>query len=107
MKKLMFAACMLLALATATAEYNASQWDYRNTPLNYENSTLNYDNSTLKWENSPLNYDNSSWNPDRNNVYNEDGSSMGYKVIKEDGGANYFNNSGKRIGYEPVPDFDE
>lgn len=85
-------------------EFDASSWKYENSPLNYKNSTFNYENSELNWKNSPMNYDNSSWNPKRKSVYNEDGESVGYKVYKKDGGANYFNNKGKRIGYETKDD---
>ena len=75
---------------------------YLTSPYSYSNSPYNYDNSSLNYKNSPLNYDNSSLNSrSTNGIYSEGGDRIGYGVQRSDGGVNFFDNGGNRIGFQP------
>lgn len=74
-------------------------WDA--SPLNWKNSQYNYVNSPRNFVNSVSNFENKEENPNRINIVNLLGSVTGYVIIKEDGGWNYFDNDGTRIGYSP------
>lgn len=80
------------------------------SPRNWNNSKYNYDNSKFNFTNSPRNYANRESNPSRVNIVNLFGVVIGYVVKKPDGGLNYFDNEGNRIGYSPdggISQFDE
>lgn len=86
----------------STAEVNAIPEDsWLASPNNWNNSQYNSDNTAYNYANSPRNYDNSIKNPKRINIKNILGAVIGYAVKKSDGGVNYFDNEGERIGYSP------
>jgi len=94
--------CILIGLMFLSVDAFALDWNWNTSPNNWNNSKNNYENSENNYNNSPNNWENSVNNPDRRSICNEEGNSIGYVVPKEDGGANIFNNEGKRIGFTPA-----
>ena len=88
-----------VGVRTVYAEDKSIPWDA--SPKNWKNSPYNYDNSELNFKNSQSNYLNQKANVNRINIVNLLGIVTGYVVKKTDGGWNYFDNDGKRIGYSP------
>lgn len=74
-------------------------WEY--SPSNWKNSKYNFDNSTYNYRNTPTFFINQKGNPERLNIIGLLGMVTGYAVPKADGGVNYFNNDGLRIGFSP------
>jgi hypothetical protein len=89
------------------AQYSSQNWanspqNWQNSPDNWQNSSQNWANSSQNWKNSPQNWQNNANNFDNSNgIYNGNGNRAGYIVPKANGGANYFDNAGRRFGYRP------
>jgi hypothetical protein len=81
-----------VAIAQSTLPWEVSPYNWRNSPYNYDNSAANF-------LNSPYNVANREGQRGRINIVNLLGIVTGYAVIKKDGGINYFDNEGKRLGY--------
>jgi hypothetical protein len=96
-KFILFSLSLILSTGNASAsDYNSSPNNYNNSPNNYDNSPNNYNNSPNNYENSPNKYGN------KRIIRDNDGNPSGYAVPKSDGGINYFDMDGNRIGYQPA-----
>lgn len=85
---------------TAIFAYTAhADTPWEDSPVNWRNSPYNYENSPLNFLNSPKNHVNAEGHLGRLNIVNMIGSVTGYAIVKRDGGINYFDNDGVRIGY--------
>ena len=96
MKKILIITALIFASQVHAQGYESSPYNYKNSANNYENSSYNYKNSPHNYENSQHNYNST------NGIYDSAGNRSGYSVEKQDGGRNYYNNSGYRFGYEPA-----
>ena len=77
--------------------------DYRSSPNNYQNSSNNYENRSENYNNSPNNYDNSPKKYGNDRIIRDNhGNPQAYAVPKNDGGVNFFDMNGNRIGYLPA-----
>lgn len=82
-------------------EDKIKEGEWEASPQNWKNSKHNYENSTYNFSNSPKNFFNKENNPKRVNIVNVFGIVVGYVIRKADGGVNYFDNDGVRLGYSP------
>lgn len=94
----------LLAQAALYAQKSFAQAvPFNASAYNWDNSPYNYNNSPYNWQNSPNNYNNSTYNFNATNgVYDNKGNRLAYEVQAPTGVTNYFDNSGNRIGYTPA-----
>lgn len=75
--------------------------NWENSPLNFDNSEMNYENSSLNFNNSPINFQNNPMNFNSDRIVRDNGGdAIGYAVPKRDGGVNYFDLTGNRMGYQ-------
>lgn len=90
----------LLILLVLSANSYAQVYGWVNSPLNPANSPYALENSPYNLANSPYNINNSPYNfGSPNNIIDNDGDWVGYKVNTPSGTTNYFNQDGERIGY--------
>jgi hypothetical protein len=89
----------LLVICFSPSFSLSDDFDWQGSPQNWANSPYNFENSPLNFKNSPDNFQNRKDNPERINIVNLLGLVTGYAIVKEDGGVNYFNNDGERVGY--------
>lgn len=84
----------LVGVSSAAAEvpWEASPYNWPNSPYNFENSPNNFANSIK-------NFQNAEGRRGRLNIVNSLGVVTGYAIVKRDGGINYFDSDGDRIGY--------
>jgi hypothetical protein len=88
------------SLSSQNWSNNPQNW--KNSPDNWQNSSQNWQNNSDNWKNSPQNWENSGQNYNSTNgIYDAKGNRTGYMVPRGDGGINYFNNDGTRMGYQP------
>lgn len=93
---------VLILSALLVVSLNAFSNDWNSSPNNWDNSTNNWDNSPNNWKNSPNNWDNSPNNYGNTRIIrNNNGEPQGYAVPKSNGGVNYYDQNGKRRGYNP------
>ena len=89
-----------ICILTTTTLVYAQVTTWGESPYNYNNSEYNYKNSSYNYNNSPYNYNNSEFNIySPNNIYSNQGQREGYVAPNQNGVANYFDNSGNRVGY--------
>jgi hypothetical protein len=99
--------CTTLSVTFVCTICFAQNWvnspqNWQNSPDNWQNSSQNWQNSSQNWKNSPQNWQNSGNNYNNaNGIYDSSGNRTGYSVPSANGGMNYFNNDGSRIGYKP------
>ncbi len=72
---------------------------WEDSPNNWRNSRYNMENSAYNFANSPKNFENTEGKRGRLNILNSLGIVIGYAIRKKDGGINYFDSDGVRIGY--------
>ncbi len=95
--RILFPFVFILTLVVENTAHADIPWE--DSPLNWRNSPYNYENSPLNYGNSPKNVNNIEGRRGRLNIVNKIGSIIGYAIVKRDGGINYFDEDGVRIGY--------
>uniref|UniRef100_A0A6M3KHG5 Uncharacterized protein n=1 Tax=viral metagenome TaxID=1070528 RepID=A0A6M3KHG5_9ZZZZ len=91
--------CLVFVAAVCFAQGEAYKVD--DSPYNIRNSPYNIENSPYNVENSPYNVKNSPYNVNSERIIRDNsGKAVGYAVEKKDGGVNYFDSEGNRIGYK-------
>jgi hypothetical protein len=88
-------------LSPSSQNWANSLQNWNNNPNNWQNSSANFQNTPQDWRNSPQNWDNSAQNyNNKNGIYDRNGNRIGYSVPRADGGVNFFDNNGRRFGYQ-------
>ncbi len=87
---------------TASQNWANNPQNWRNSPQNWQNNPQNWQNSSQNWKNNPQNWQNNPNNYNSSNgIYDRNGNRIGYGVPTPNGGVNYFNNDGRRTGFQP------
>ncbi len=87
--------------AETTEQLKIDEGSWLASPNNWINSKYNTQNTSLNFANSVKNFANREDSPSRINILNTLGFVVGFAVQKPDGGVNYFDEDGERIGYSP------
>lgn len=90
---------LLMVWLVQSVAVHAEGIPWEASPNNWRNSQYNYENSSYNFANSPKNFKNAEGTRGRLNIVDLLGSVTGYAIPKKDGGINYFDNDGTRIGY--------